>query len=178
MKLSFLKAACAAAVFVILAQPLMAHDFNAGDLQLKHPWSRATPDGARVAAGYVKIINNGAQADRLISVSGEIAGRSEIHEMSVNAQGVMTMRPAGGVDIPAGGEVELKPGGFHIMFMELNDAKKEGDKFAGSLTFEKAGTVDVEFWVEGMGKGAEHGAGHEGHAKPEGGHDAHGKHGG
>jgi copper(I)-binding protein len=182
MKRIIRSAGLSLAVLFTLVSPLMAHDYKAGDLELKHPWSRATPNGARVAAGYVKIVNTGAEADRLVSVSGEISGRSEIHEMSVNAEGVMTMRPLEGVEIPAGGEVELKPGGLHIMFLELKDTKKDGERFAGTLSFEKAGTVDVEFSVEAMAKagnhGGNHGAGHEGHAKPEGSHAGHGKHGG
>lgn len=182
MNKSIRNAGLSFAVLFALVQPLMAHEYKAGDLELKHPWSRATPEGARVAAGYVKIVNSGAEADRLVSVTGEISGRSEIHEMSVNAQGVMTMRPVDGIEIPAGGEVELKPGGLHIMFLELSGTKKDGERFAGTLTFEKAGTVDVEFSVEAMAKagshGGNHGAGHEGHAKPEGGHVGHGKHGG
>ena len=152
------------AILFVTSQHLFAHGFTVGEIELDHPWSRETPEGARVAAGYVRIVNNGSQADRLIAVSGEIAGRTEVHEMGVNAQGVMTMRPVDGVEIPAGGEVELKPGGYHIMFLDLTGANKEGESFKGTLTFEKAGTVEVEFAVEAMGGG--HGQG------------GHGKHGG
>ena len=143
-----------------LCQPLWAHEFKAGDIEVVHPWSRATPAGAKVAAGYLAIKNVGSQADRLVSATGEIAGRVEIHEMAVDDKGVMTMRPlANGLEIPAGGEAELKPGGFHIMFLDLKQDVKEGETFKGSLTFEKAGTVDVEFAVEAMGGKS----GHDGH---------------
>ena len=88
--------------------------------------------------------------------TGEIAGRVEIHEMAVDDKGVMTMRPlADGLEIPAGGKAELKPGGFHIM----EHGVKEGDVFKGTLTFEKAGTVDVEYAVEAIGGKS----GHDGH---------------
>lgn len=148
----------ALALLIAAAQPLPAHEFEAGDLLIVHPWSRETPHGARVAAGYVKIVNRGPEADRLVDAAAEIGARTEIHEMSVDANGVMTMRPvAGGIEIPAGGEVELKPGGYHIMFMELTDAKKKGERFRGSLTFEKAGTVEVEFAVDAMAGGHNHG---------------------
>ena len=143
-------------------QPLWAHEFKAAELEIVHPWSRATPEGARVAAGYVLIRNNGSQPDRLVSATGEIAGRTEIHEMAVDANGVMTMRPlADGLEVPAGGEAELKPGGFHIMFLDLTRGPKEGETFKGTLTFEKAGTVEVEYAVEAMGGGSGHG-GHGG----------------
>lgn len=164
-------AAGLSALLLVTTAPLMAHDYKAGDLDLVHPWSRETPQGAKVAAGYVRIVNNGSEADRLVAVSGEIAGRGEIHEMAVDANGVMTMRPVDALEIPAGGEVELKPGGYHIMFLDLKDARKEGERFAGSLTFEKAGTVEVEFAVDAMGGGHESGHGDHG---DHGGHDAHG----
>lgn len=153
------------ALLFVMTQSLMAHEFKIGDIEAVHPWSRETPHGARVAAGYVRIVNHGSEADRLVSATGEIAGRTEIHEMAVDDKGVMTMRPIEGVDIPAGGEVELKPGGFHIMFLDLKDARKKGETFAGSLTFEKAGTVEVEFSVDAMGGDAGHGdhGGHNGH---------------
>ncbi len=152
------------AILFATSQSLLAHDYKIADIRVDHPWSRATPDGARVAAGYLVVANDGAEADRLIAVTAEIAGRAEIHEMTVDAKGVMTMRPVGGVEVPAGGEVALEPGGYHIMFMDLQQAPKEGERFAGTLTFEKAGTVDIEFAVDAMGGGSAH--------------DAHGGHGG
>lgn len=143
----------ALALLFVMTGALAAHEYKLGELELAHPWSRETPHGAKVAAGYLKVINHGSDADRLVSVSGEIAGRAEIHEMAVDDDGVMTMRPVEGLDIPAGGEVELKPGGYHIMFLDLREAKKQGERFAGALTFEKAGTVEVEFAVDAMGGG-------------------------
>lgn len=141
-----------------------AHDFRAGDLVVDHPWSRATPEGARVAGGYVVIRNEGNEPDRLVAAGAEIGARTEIHEMAVDARGVMTMRPlAQGVEIPAGGEARLEPGGLHIMFMELDRGLAEGDSFAGTLSFEKAGDVEVEFRVEAMGMRASPTDGAHGH---------------
>ncbi|GAA4134931.1 copper chaperone PCu(A)C [Aminobacter aganoensis] len=140
-----------------MTQGLFAHEFKAGEIEIVHPWSRATPDGAKVAAGYITLKNGGTEPDRLISATGEIAGKTEIHEMAVDANGVMTMRPVeGGVEIRAGETVELKPGAFHIMFMNLKQGAKQGEKFKGTLTFEKAGTVDVEFDVQAIGGATEH----------------------
>lgn len=145
-------ASLALLAFFVFTQPLFAHEFKKGDLEIVHPWSRATPDGAKVAGGYLVIKNHGKQADRLIAATGEIAGKTEIHEMKVDDKGVMTMRPlADGLEIPADGKAELKPGSYHIMFMNLKHGLKEGEKFKGSLTFEKAGTVDVEYAVNAMG---------------------------
>ena len=139
-------------VSALLAAPAFAHDFAAGDLSIDHPWSRATPEGARVAAGYASITNNGSEADRLIEVRSDFAASAEIHEMAVDGNGVMTMRPlADGIEIPAGEEVKLEPGSFHIMFMAPEKQLVEGENFAGTLVFEKAGEVEVEFAVKGMG---------------------------
>lgn len=128
--------------------------FKVGTLTIEQPWARATPGGAKVAGGYVKITNTGTLPDKLVGGSFERAGRFEVHEMSMN-NGVMTMRPvSGGLDIAPGASVMLAPGGFHMMFMDLKQPLKEGDSVKGTLTFEKAGTVDVVFDVRGIGASA------------------------
>lgn len=159
MKFAF-RLAALAAVLVASAPALMAHDYQAGDLEIVHPWSRATPQGARVGAGYMVLRNNGAEADRLVSVTSEVAPRAEIHEMAVDADGVMTMREVSdGIEIPAGGEVALEPGGYHLMFIGLEEGLAEGALFTGTLVFERAGEVEVDYAVEPMGGGGhDHGA--------------------
>jgi periplasmic copper chaperone A len=129
----------------------LAHDFKAGSLTIGHPWARATPPGAKVGGGYLTIENTGAEPDRLVAATVEIAGRAELHEMAV-VDGVMKMRPLeAGIEVPASGSVELKPGSYHLMLMDLKQPLKEGESFSGTLTFEKAGTVDVTFNIESMG---------------------------
>jgi copper(I)-binding protein len=141
------------AVFALLALVFAvgaatAHDYKIGTLEIAHPWARATPGGARVGGGYLVVANKGEAADRLVSATATVSDRVEIHEMAVK-DGVMTMRPlAAGLEIPAGGTVALKPGSFHLMLMGLKQPLKEGERFAGTLTFEKAGKVEVEFRVE------------------------------
>lgn len=159
MKLSY---SFAAAALLLSAGFATAHEFKAGPLKIGHPWSRATPAGAKVGGGYLSIENTGTTVDRLVSVSVPFAGRSEIHEMAVK-DGIMTMRPLdNGIELPAGTNVEFKPGGYHIMFMELKQQLKQGEMMKGTLTFEKAGTVDVEFKVDSIAaKGSE--GGHKGH---------------
>lgn len=129
----------------------LAQDYTAGALKIEQPWTRATPAGAKVAGGYVAVTNTGAASDRLLGGSSEIAGKVEIHEMAVN-NGVMTMRGLpDGVELKPGAKLELKPGSYHIMFMELKRQLKEGEKVKGTLTFEKAGAVPVEFSVQSVG---------------------------
>ena len=164
MKLSY---SLAAAALLLSAGFATAHEFKAGPLKIGHPWSRATPAGAKVGGGYLSIENTGTTADRLVSVSVPFAARSEIHEMAVK-DGIMTMRPLDqGIELPAGKKVEFKPGGYHIMFMELKQQLKQGEMMKGTLTFEKAGTVDVEFKVDSIaakGDAAKGGEGeHKGH---------------
>ncbi|TIS27249.1 MAG: copper chaperone PCu(A)C, partial [Mesorhizobium sp.] len=140
------------ALLFVSAQAVFAHEFKVGDLKIVHPWSRATPPGAKVAGGYFSITNTGSSPDRLLSISSEISAKTELHEMGVK-DGVMTMRPvSGGLEIPAGGKVALAPGGYHLMFVGLKRQPKQGKTFPATLTFEKAGTVAVEFAVEGMGE--------------------------
>ena len=147
-----LRAAIAGLALLGAIPAAIAHEFKVGDIKIVHPWSRATPPGAKVAAGYATITNNGAAADKLVAVTGEIGDKGEIHQMAVDANGVMTMRPVeGGIEIPAGAPVELKPGAFHIMFKDLKRLPKEGEKFKGTMTFEKAGEVAVEYSVDKMG---------------------------
>lgn len=153
--------ALSALVAAFLSSPVLSHGYEVGDIAIGHPFSREAPEGARVTAGYLSITNNGTQADRLIEVRSDIADSAEIHDMSVDGNGVMTMRPLGdGIEIPAGEEVKLAPGSFHIMFMEPDRAYKEGERFTGTLVFEKAGEVEVEFAVEARG-GADAHSGHD-----------------
>ncbi|MFG1477428.1 copper chaperone PCu(A)C [Xanthobacter sp. V4C-4] len=131
-----------------------AHEFKAGAIEIDHPWARATPGGATVGGGYAVLKNNGTTADRLVSAAAPFAGRVELHEMAVK-DGVMTMRPLPeGIALPAGATVALKPGAYHIMFLELKQPLKEGELLDGTLTFEAAGVVPVKFKVESIAAGA------------------------
>ncbi len=157
-----------AAIFAaaLAATPAFAHDTEIGDLMLENPHSRATPSTARTGVGYLTIRNNGAEADRLVAVACDCAEASEIHTMTME-NNVMRMRELpDGLEIPAGGMIELKPGGLHLMFIGLKAPFAEGETVEASLTFEKAGSADVIFAIGplgGMGKGhgmKGHGSGH------------------
>jgi copper(I)-binding protein len=144
----FVFAACAASLF---AAPARAEEVKARDLVISQAWTRATPNGAKVAGGYLTIENKGAAPDRLVGGSGEIAGKVEVHEMSVN-NGVMTMRPLDkGLAIEPGKTVKLAPGGYHLMMFDLKGQLKQGDKVPVTLEFEKAGKVTLSLDVQGVG---------------------------
>ena len=143
--------AFAVGVLIATSGQSSADDIKAGDLIISQPWSRATPGGAKVGAGYLTIENKGTSDDTLKSGSSDVAGKVEIHEMAMS-DGVMKMRPlANGLTIPAGKSVTLGPGGYHVMFMDLKQPLKQGTPFNATLEFEKAGKVTVSFPVEGVG---------------------------
>jgi copper(I)-binding protein len=125
--------------------------YKLGDLTVSSPWTRATPGGAKIAGGYLKVTNNGTAADRFVGVRSDVSDRIEIHEMSMS-DGVMKMRPLpNGLEIKPGEAVELKSGGYHLMFMDLKQPLKQGDTLKATLLFEKAGTLDVDFNVNALG---------------------------
>lgn len=123
--------------------------------------ARATPDGAAVAGGYLTITNGGQDADRLVSASSPRAPKMELHEMAMDGN-MMTMRAVPGIDVPAGGTVELKPGGLHLMFMDIPAPFKAGETVPVTLNFEKAGAVETTLVVgDGGGMdGKAHGGQH------------------
>ena len=148
---SVLSAITLAMTLTFAASAASAHEYKAGSIEIKHPWSRATPKGSEVAGGYMKLINTGKEPDRLIGGSVPIAGKFEIHEMSMDG-GVMKMRLLpNGIEIKPGQTVELKPASYHLMFVGLKEPIEKGKRVKGTLRFEKGGTVDVEYAVEAVG---------------------------
>lgn len=122
-----------------------------GGLRIIDPWTRATPPGASVGAGYMTIANGGAKPVRLISADSVVAERVEIHAMSMEG-GVMRMRPlSDGLDVPAGGEVELKPSGMHLMMIGMKRPLIEGETVAIVLVFDGGVRLEAKLSVEGIG---------------------------
>ena len=153
----------AAFAALAIATAASAHDYKLGSLVIEHPWTRATPKGAPVAGGYLKITNTGTSPDRLVGGSLAAAKRFEIHEMRIES-GVMRMRElTSGLEIAPGATVELKPGSYHVMMMGLSKQFAKGEKIKGSLTFEKGGKIEVEFAVEDAGGPAAKEHQHKGH---------------
>src|SRR5258708_13404778 len=127
--------ACAALAASLSAAPACAEDIKAGDLVISQAWSRATPNGAKIATGYFTIENKGTTADKLVGVSGEVSDKIEVHEMSMN-NGVMKMRPVdGGLTIEPGKTVKLAPSGYHLMIMDLKSPLHQRATVPGTLAF-------------------------------------------
>ena len=153
MKLTLILSAAALALASALAH---AHSFKLGEIDIGHPYARVTGAGQATGAGYLKLANKGAD-DRLLSARAAVSASAELHSMSMDGD-VMRMRQVDAIVLPAGKSVELKPGGFHLMFVGLKAPLKEGDKFPLTLKFEKAGEVEVTVNVESpkAGAAAEH----------------------
>ena len=131
--------------FVIVSFAASAHDHS--DIKFGHMVIRAVAEGTKATGGFLTITNNGHHADRLVSVSADFAGKSEIHEMKME-EGVMKMRELpDGIEIPAGESVVLKRGGNHLMFMKLPAPVSKGSELEVKLTFEKAGEIAIKMKV-------------------------------
>jgi copper(I)-binding protein len=134
----------------------LGRDYKAGGIGIIDPWSRATARGATVAAGYMKITNDGQTADRLLGGSADASSGFELHE-SIIENGIAKMRPAkDGLEIKPGQTVEFKPGGYHVMLTGLKKPLSAGDHVKATLTFEKAGKVEIEYDVLAMGASPGH----------------------
>jgi copper(I)-binding protein len=119
----------------------------AGGIEITDARAGPTPNGVDVSAGYLTIVNNGAEADRLVSAASARAASVELHTMSMDGA-VMRMRPIeGGVAIPAGGAAVFAPGGAHLMFMGVTAPFAEGESVAVTLTFERGGEINVDLPV-------------------------------
>ncbi len=139
------KAAAAGLMFAAFAA--QAHEYQLGDLTIGHPWARPTAN--KLGAAYLTVKNGGAETDTLLSASSPDAEKVQIHEHVHDANGVMRMRPVeGGLKIPAGETVELKPGGYHIMLIGLTHNLEEGQRIPLKLSFEHSGQMDVEVKIE------------------------------
>ena len=141
----------------LLVSPLLAqaHEYQSGQIEIDHPWSRAMPPTAPNAAAFFVLHNQGDMADRLISASSPQAQKTEIHE-HVHKDGLMKMQQVQGVDVPAGGEVKFMPMGYHVMLFGVQKQAQDGERFPLTLRFEKAGDVEVEVAVQKDAPQAEH----------------------
>jgi periplasmic copper chaperone A len=143
-----------------ISASVTAADYKVGSIEIIAPWSRVTPKGAETAIGYMTIKNNGTTPDRLIGGSAEFANTFQMHSMTME-NGVSKMRELKEVEIKPGQSIEFKPGGLHIMFVGVKHPLSKGEHVKGTLVFEHAGTVQIEYDVQGIGaqsapRGMEH----------------------
>ncbi len=131
-----------------LSTAALAHEYEAGSLHIVHPWARAMPAAAPTAAAYLTVRNQGEAADRLLGADTPRAETVELHR-HVHADGLMKMEPVeGGLEIPAGGELKVAPGGYHLMLFGLKEPLADGQRFPMTLHFQQAGDVTVDIAVQ------------------------------
>jgi copper(I)-binding protein len=146
-------------LFVAILLLSGAASAQTGSVEVKNAWARATPGKAETGAAYLTI--ESSAADRLTGVSTAVAGKAELHEMTMQGD-VMKMRSIAAIDLPAGHAVVLKPGALHIMLVGLKHPLQAGESFPLTLEFEKTGKREVNVAVEkagAMGPGQASGAG-------------------
>jgi periplasmic copper chaperone A len=140
--------ACVLTLAAFVTTPgAFAHEIKVGNLVISHPWSRQSPMGADVSAGFMKITNTGTEDDKLISATADIAPVVQLHDMKMDGDTMKMFEVEGGIVIPAGKTVELKPKSLHIMFMQVPKQPMVDTSFKGALVFEKAGKVDIDYEV-------------------------------
>ncbi len=127
---------------------------RAGTIEISKAFTKAMLPGQPVGGGYLTITNTGDVDDRLLSASSAVAGAVEVHEMVMQGQIMKMRRIDKGVVIPAGGSVILAPGGLHLMFMRIKAPFRAGDRVNLTLSFEKAGQVEVVLPVQAAGSSA------------------------
>ncbi|MFC0384804.1 copper chaperone PCu(A)C [Muricoccus vinaceus] len=130
-------------------------------VSVEQPWARAALQGGNGGA-FLTLRNAGPAADRLVSASTPLARVTEIHE-TVREGEVMRMRPVSALDVPAGGSVTLRPGGAHVMMVGLSQPLRAGTTVPLTLTFERAGVVEVQLAVQGAGASGPAAAAHHAH---------------
>lgn len=146
--------AAALAFAAILTGHALAEDYAAGDVHVADVWARATPGATPNGAAYMTLTVTGAEGDRLVAASSPSAKRAELHTHQMEGD-VMKMRPVEAIEVAPGTPTVLEPGGLHVMLMGLAAPLKAGDHVPLSLTFEHAGTVEVEVEVKPLGEGME-----------------------
>lgn len=163
-----MKRQLAAILFVVggaFAGGAGAQEYRLDALTIDHPFARATPPGATTGGVYFTIVNRGAGADKLVGASSPIAGAAEVHTMAMEGK-LMRMRATGTLAIPRGATVALRPGGVHVMLLNLKRPLVAGEAIPMRLTFEKAGTIEVAAAVVPIGAEAGRGADRDPRAAP------------
>jgi copper(I)-binding protein len=153
MKRSLLKTLSISILSLGFCGSMMAQDVSktviTNAIKIENAYTRATAPGQQVAGGFMKIENKGT-ADQLVSASSPVAGEVQLHEMSMDGN-VMKMRQVKDIAVPANGAVELKPGGYHLMFLNLKGPFNAGQTVPVKLKFAKAGEVEVKLPVNAVG---------------------------
>jgi copper(I)-binding protein len=140
------------ALLALLSAGAFATAAHAQTVTVSAPWVRATAAEQKATGAFMKLQSSGPV--RLVEVRSSVAGVVELHEMAMDGD-TMRMRAVAGLDLPAGTLVELKPGGYHVMLMDLKQPIKAGDTVPLTLVIEgrdkQRSTIDVKAVAQAMG---------------------------
>jgi len=158
--LRILRRLTAAAILLVAGvAAASAQTYQLGPIEISVPWTRAMPPAADAGGGFMTIRNTGTTDDRLVSATSPVAAEVQIHTMDM-ADGVMRMRElVDGLPIPAGATVQLAPGGYHMMFLDLPTPIAIDTPVSVTLVFERAGEITVDLTVVPPGAPGPEGAG-------------------
>jgi periplasmic copper chaperone A len=142
---------------VLGSVPRVAFPQSRPEIRIEKAWARRAPMGspgqhggdksAANGAVYMTVTNRGATGDAIVAAASDAARAVELHEVK-NDGGVMAMRPVARMDVPAGGQLQLKPGGYHVMLLGLTRDLNAGDMVKVTVTFEKAGPMTIAVPVQ------------------------------
>jgi periplasmic copper chaperone A len=144
---AFFPAAALGVLLILGSSPALARDYTLGTLRIEHPYARPTPPGARTGGAYLSIRNLSSTTDRLLRVASPAAQSVALHSMTMEGN-LMKMREVAALDVPGGTTVTLGTGGYHIMLTGLVHPLDVGDEVPLTLTFERAGTIELSACVE------------------------------
>jgi hypothetical protein len=133
-----------------------AEQGSAASIKVMAPWTRAAVSGSNGAV-YLKLMNEGGNADVLLSAYTAVAEVVEIHQTKIDEHEVMQMVPIGRIEVPAGSSVSLEPGGKHIMLINLKQDLKPGEKITVTFNFEQSGPITLEADIREGGAVGGHG---------------------
>lgn len=125
---------------------------SAGEIAISDGWIRVAAPPQRTTGGFLTIRNQGTTADRIVGVASDVSTNTELHQSLKDEDGTMLMRKARTIEIPAGEDVALKPGSYHVMFIGLEDPIVEGETYEVILTFEEAGDKIVKLKARAAGE--------------------------
>ncbi len=149
--------------FGLLLLALLSTMVQAGALQVRDAFIRELPPGQTVSAGFFTLANSGKAPIALVAATCDVADRVEIHAHRMSG-GAMRMEQLHRIEVPAGGELQFKPGGLHLMLIDLKRPLRAGDSVAVTLLDERGGAHRVELPViDARGTPAVPGSGQGGH---------------
>jgi periplasmic copper chaperone A len=122
------------------------------EIRVTQPYAQVVRDNAPVASAYMTLHNTGSQDDELIGVSSTAAGHVELHNTTVDDNGVARMSSIPGIGVAAGETVSLEPGEKHIMLMQISEPISEGDEIYLTLKFAQSPDQTIKFTVQNAGK--------------------------